>query len=67
VDLDVCASLAGPTSPTLIRWEFIAAWAAREVLALPIFLLAIFGDEVSWRGNRYRVLRNGEVKDIPVG
>jgi len=67
VDLDVCASLAGPTSPTLIRWEFIAAWAAREVLALPIFLLAIFGDEVLWRGNRYRVLRNGEVKHISVG
>ncbi|KAF5385286.1 hypothetical protein D9615_001382 [Tricholomella constricta] len=62
VDLDVYASLAGHPLPTSIRWEFLAAWAARELLALPIYMLAIFGDEVIWRGNRYQVLRNGEVR-----
>ena len=62
VDLDVYCSLAGHPLPASLRWEFLAGWAAREVLALPIFLLAVFGDEVVWRGRKYRVLRNGEVK-----
>jgi ceramide glucosyltransferase len=61
VDLDVYASLAGHPLPSAVRWQFGAAWAARELLALPIFLLAIFGSEVSWRGQTYRVLPNGEV------
>lgn len=64
VDLSVYASLAGHSLPGVARWQFIAAWAARETLALPIFLLAIFGDEVDWRGNKYQVLRNGEVKQV---
>jgi len=67
VDLNVYNSLAGHPLPAPIRWEFIAAWIAREVLALPIYLLAIVGDEVVWRGNRYRVLRNGEVKRVRYG
>nr|GAT47832.1 glycosyltransferase family 21 protein [Mycena chlorophos] len=61
VDLDVYASLAGHPLPAEQRWSFIAAWAARELLALPIFLFAIFGSEVIWRGRRYTILRNGEV------
>ncbi|KAG5653355.1 hypothetical protein H0H81_000977 [Sphagnurus paluster] len=62
VDLDVYASLAGHPLPATIRWQFLTAWAVRELLALPIFLLAICGDEVVWRGNKYQVLRNGEVR-----
>ncbi|KAJ7492783.1 glycosyltransferase like family 2-domain-containing protein [Mycena latifolia] len=61
VDLDVYASLAGHPLPASIRWQFGAAWVARELLALPIFLFAIFGSEVTWRGRTYRVLQNGEV------
>ncbi|KAJ6621572.1 glycosyl transferase family 21-domain-containing protein [Mycena sp. CBHHK59/15] len=61
VDLDVYASLAGYSLPSAVRWQFLAAWAARELLALPIFLFAIFGSEVIWRGRNYKVLRNGEV------
>ncbi|KAF7339787.1 Glycosyltransferase family 21 protein [Mycena venus] len=61
VDLDVYASLAGHPLPSDVRWQFMAAWTARELLALPIFLFAVFGSEVSWRGRTYRVLRNGEV------
>ncbi|RDB29542.1 Ceramide glucosyltransferase [Hypsizygus marmoreus] len=67
VDLDVYASLAGHPLPAALRWEFIAAWAAREFLALPIYMLAIFGSEVVWRGNRYQVLRNGEVRRATSG
>ncbi|KAF8213224.1 glycosyltransferase like family 2-domain-containing protein [Mycena galopus ATCC 62051] len=61
VDLDVYASLAGHPLPSHIRWQFMTAWVARELLALPIFLFAVFGSEVSWRGHSYRILRNGEV------
>ena len=57
VDLDVYASLAGHPLPAARRWEFILAWLAREILALPIFLLAIFGNEVEWRGQKYQVTR----------
>ncbi|KAJ7487424.1 glycosyltransferase like family 2-domain-containing protein, partial [Mycena galericulata] len=61
VDLDVYASLAGHPLPSAIRWQFGAAWVARELLALPIYLFAIFGSEVTWRGHTYKILRNGEV------
>jgi ceramide glucosyltransferase len=62
VDLDVYTSLAGHPLPSTLRWEFICAWSARELLALPIWLLAILGDEVSWRGRKYQVLHNGEIR-----
>ncbi|KAH9025957.1 glycosyltransferase family 21 protein [Lactarius pseudohatsudake] len=61
IDLDVYASLAGHALPSSKRWEFLVAWVVREMLAFPIWLLAIMGDEVEWRGGRYKVLRNGEV------
>ncbi|KAF5388567.1 hypothetical protein D9757_004589 [Collybiopsis confluens] len=64
IDLDVYASLAGHPLPQAIRWEFLAGWVAREVLALPIFLLAILGNTVEWRGKRYQVLNHGEVRQI---
>ncbi|THH14360.1 hypothetical protein EW146_g5959 [Bondarzewia mesenterica] len=67
VDLDVYASLAGYPLPASKRWGFLAAWAVREILALPIWLLAIFGDEVEWRGKKYQVLRNGEVRRAASG
>ncbi|KAF9270057.1 hypothetical protein L218DRAFT_913989 [Marasmius fiardii PR-910] len=67
VDLDVYASLAGHPLPSAIRWQFLGGWVARELLTLPIFLLAIFGDEVVWRGRKYRMHRNGEVEHIKPG
>ncbi len=62
VDLDVYASLAGHPLPDAMRWEFLAGWVARELLTLPIFLYAVFGGEVTWRGRKYQMLRNGEVR-----
>ncbi|KAI9445344.1 glycosyltransferase family 21 protein [Lactarius indigo] len=61
IDLDVYASLAGHALPSSKLWEFLVAWVVREILAFPIWLLAIMGDEVEWRGRRYKVMRNGEV------
>lgn len=62
VDLDVYASLAGYPLPAASRVQFIGAWIARELLAFPIFMLAIFGNEVMWRGTIYQVLQNGEAR-----
>ena len=62
VDFDVYASLAGHPVPSSKRWPFIGAWILRELLALPIWFVAIVGREVEWRGQRYEVLQNGEVQ-----
>jgi ceramide glucosyltransferase len=60
VDLDVYESLAGHKLP-VSRWKsFFSAWFLREALALPIWVLAMFGSDVEWRGERYRVGFNGE-------
>ncbi|KAK2461631.1 hypothetical protein APHAL10511_006094 [Amanita phalloides] len=61
VDLDVYSSLAGRPLSDKMRWSFIAAWMARELLAFPIWLLAMFDDEVEWRGQKYKILSNGEI------
>lgn len=63
VDMDVYESLAGhPVPPGSAKWKFIGAWALREGLALPIWLYAIWGSTVDWRGRKYVVMRNGEVR-----
>jgi ceramide glucosyltransferase len=62
VDLDVFASLAGEPLPSRERWGFLLAWAMRELLAFPIWLVAIWGNTVVWRGKVYTVLPHGEVK-----
>ena len=62
VDLDVYESLAGYPLPSHERWKFIGAWCIREMLAFPIWILAVCGDEVTWRGKRYQVLRAGQVR-----
>lgn len=65
VDLDVRRSLktnvSGPQPHTA---AFVAAWAVREVLALPIWLYAMAGSTVTWRGSRYRVLASGEARRV---
>ncbi|TFK77260.1 glycosyltransferase family 21 protein [Pluteus cervinus] len=62
VDFDVYTSLAGQPMPWDGRSQFLAAWAARELMALPIWLLAMCGNDVTWRGERYTMLKNGEVE-----
>lgn len=62
VDLDVYESLAGHPLPASRLWQFLGAWTIRELLAFPIWCVAILGDEVVWRGKRYQMMRNGEVK-----
>jgi ceramide glucosyltransferase len=67
VDLDVYASLAGHPMPAGERLAFFGAWLLREFLALPIWMLAIVGNTVEWRGRQYTIMRNGEVKRATKG
>ncbi|GBE77758.1 Ceramide glucosyltransferase [Sparassis crispa] len=67
VDFDVYASLAEHPVPASSRWIFVGSWATRELLALPIWLLAIFGDQVEWRGKKYEIMNNGEVRRVTRG
>lgn len=63
LDLDVYASIAGHPLPSgAVWWKFVGAWALREGMALPIWLYAIWGSTVTWRGRQYVVMRNGEVR-----
>lgn len=62
VDLDVYKALGGHPVPSQDRFEFFVAWCLRELLAFPIWLVAIAGEIVEWRGVKYRILRNGEVE-----
>ena len=57
-------TLYGVTYPSDSTALFLAAWAVREVLALPIFLYGVWGSEVLWRGRRYRVIGNGEAEKV---
>ena len=61
-DLDVYCSVAGHPVPQGSRTSFFIAWVIRELLAFPIWLYAVIGSQVTWRGKKYRMLRNGEVE-----
>ncbi|EFI28669.1 glucosylceramide synthase [Coprinopsis cinerea okayama7 len=60
VDISVYKSLADRV-PVVIDRYFVVAWLLREVASLPIWIFGFFGNTVVWRGQRYRMLRNGEV------
>ena len=62
VDLDIYRSIAGHPLPQGSRTSFFIAWWIRELLAFPIWLYAVIGSQVTWRGKKYRMLRNGEVE-----
>lgn len=65
IDLDVRFTVTSRTfsgSQETIR--FINAWFVREFLAFPIWLYAVWGNEVDWRGGRYRLLNNGETERV---
>jgi ceramide glucosyltransferase len=62
LDLAVYAALAGHALPQKEYSTFFAAWALRELLAFPIWLMAVVGSDVTWRGQRYTVLKDGKVR-----
>jgi ceramide glucosyltransferase len=62
IDLDVRYVL---TEKPFGSWSemgmFVMAWMGRELLAFPIWLYAICGNEIDWRGEKYKMLWGGEV------
>jgi ceramide glucosyltransferase len=59
-DLGVLRALNGGGLDGDERMSFLVAWACREALALPIWLKAMVGDTVIWRGVTYRIVGSGE-------
>lgn len=53
IDLGVYYYLNGVLPPR--KTEFMRAWVLREILALPIFMIACLGSTVEWRGEVYDV------------
>jgi ceramide glucosyltransferase len=43
------------------KLAFVGAWLVREVLAMPIYLYALCGDQVIWRGKTYRIGQSGKL------
>jgi ceramide glucosyltransferase len=64
VDFRVYSALATHHVPAEQFTTFCVAWALRELLAFPIWLRAIAGSEVEWRGTKYQMRKNGEVDRV---
>ncbi|KAJ9125648.1 hypothetical protein QFC22_000610 [Naganishia vaughanmartiniae] len=65
VDLRVMKALKGEGLQGVGEFlEFFAAWVCREALALPIWLRAIIGDKVNWRGVTYKIHPSGEAVKV---
>lgn len=66
VSLDVL--ILAILSPELVfSLGFWCAYIVREVTALPVFLWALFGDVVEWRGKMYVLNSDGTVREKEVG
>lgn len=64
VDLNILSTLAGEPLPRSRLWAFLRAWVYRELLAFPIFIYAVFGNEVEWRGQKYHITSRGEAMKV---
>lgn len=62
LDLGVYAEISGHPLPPSERFSFVGAWMLRELMAFPIWLYAVVGNDVVWRGQTYTVWRNGKVR-----
>lgn len=59
VDMSVLVALRhGEPLPDAEQRYLFMAWCVRECLAFPIWLWAMLGHTVTWRGQRYRILRD---------
>ncbi|KAJ9128369.1 hypothetical protein QFC24_000662 [Naganishia onofrii] len=63
VDLKVMKALKGEGLQGVGEFlKFFTAWVCREALALPIWLRAIIGDKVNWRGVTYKIHPSGQLR-----
>ncbi|KAG8748015.1 hypothetical protein FRC10_009767 [Ceratobasidium sp. 414] len=63
-DLHVYSVLATHHIPSDQLASFCVAWVLREILTFPIWLRAVVGSEVEWRGTKYQMRKNGEVDRV---
>lgn len=45
-------------------WSWLKVWLMREVLALPIWLIAMFGHEIDWRGRPFRIKKDLTAEEL---
>lgn len=64
VDLSVVKAIRGEALAGEELREFVVAWSVREALTLPIWIWAMFGTSVIWRGVTYRIKSTGEAIKI---
>jgi ceramide glucosyltransferase len=58
LDLIIYHTLSSSTSLAFLPW--LKAWLLRELLAFPIWLIAVCGSRVEWRGEVYKMNWRGE-------
>lgn len=70
-NLQNAGSHSNDGTPLLVDFEnasqtrkFRFAWMCRELLALPIWVAAMCGNKVDWRGRRYRILSDGRAAHV---
>ncbi|KAJ2958769.1 hypothetical protein NQZ79_g5657 [Umbelopsis isabellina] len=51
--------LTSAQSKPLSFYRFVRAWLSREILALPLYIFAMCGDKIVWRGELYELQRDG--------
>ena len=42
-------------------WRLVRGWVGREMTAFPLWAVAVSGKRVTWRGKKFRFLRDGSV------
>ncbi|KAK0524323.1 Ceramide glucosyltransferase [Tilletia horrida] len=55
---------AGKPLPKDEESRFFFAWCTRELLALPIWIWAMSGSTVNWRGTTYRILKDSQAAKV---
>ncbi|OBA23101.1 hypothetical protein METBIDRAFT_29634 [Metschnikowia bicuspidata var. bicuspidata NRRL YB-4993] len=67
---NITATLHGPLwlrgiDPSLrSKWQWLKIWIMRELLALPIWLAAMVGHEIEWRGKPFMIKKDLSVEEL---
>lgn len=51
-------------SPSRTPWQWFQVWLMRELLALPIWLAAMVGHEIEWRGKPFMIKKDLTVEEL---
>ncbi|CAG8585211.1 2901_t:CDS:2, partial [Acaulospora colombiana] len=65
IDLKLFQTLSKNTLSIESLRGFIMAWAVREITALPLYIYSVLGNNVDWRDDTFRLMRDSTVERIP--